>query len=520
MGDTTLHKPSDKITFADEQNDLFSVREKNVCSGDDNGGWEILIVDDEPDVHRMTKNILRNFNFENQKLNFLCAYSAADAIKVLEQDHNIAIILLDVVMESKNAGLQLAGYIRENLKNTMVQIILRTGQPGEAPEKNVIRDFAINDYIEKGQITSQKLQTIILTSLRSYQNLVLLNQHITELETTSNILKQSYSTIKELSDEQIQKRKEIEEINVTLEEKTKALDRAIQELEKEVVDRKKAEQEVRTLNESLEERVKDRTAKLNNTLHVLKETQNELIQAEKLTSLGELVAGIAHEINTPVGTSITYVSHLEQKSELFQRKLKKNQIKKSELIEFVDTALLSSANTLKNLMKASDLVDCFKQVSGDHPTGQKKVFNFKAYVEQILFNLSSKLDASNIKVTLDMDETLEIKSYPNVFLSVISALVLNSILHAFDKVEGGNISIKFQKNNSTYCLNYSDDGKGIDAESQQKIFTPFYTTNREQGGKGLGLPIVFNTVKQKLNGTMKVESEIGQGTRFTIAFPA
>lgn len=163
--------------------------------------WEVLIVDDELDVHKMTKMVLRNYSFEGQKINFHSAYSAQGAKEFLKTHDNIALVLLDVVMEEKNAGLGLVEYIRQELENEMIRIIIRTGQPGEAPEETVIRDYVINDYIEKGDITTRRLYTTITTSLRGYKDLLALQDSFIGMEKLSSKLQAAYTRLAELDKE-------------------------------------------------------------------------------------------------------------------------------------------------------------------------------------------------------------------------------------------------------------------------------------------------------------------------------
>lgn len=163
--------------------------------------WEVLIVDDEQDVHKMTKMVLRNYSFLGQKINFHSAYSAQEAKDFLNQNQNIALVLLDVVMEERNAGLKLVEFIRDDLENESIRIIIRTGQPGEAPEETVIRDYVINDYIEKGDITTRRLYTTITTSLRNYRDLIALKQSYLELKELSDKLKLTYARLETLDKE-------------------------------------------------------------------------------------------------------------------------------------------------------------------------------------------------------------------------------------------------------------------------------------------------------------------------------
>ena len=146
------------------------------------GSWRVLIVDDEAEVHTITKSVLKNFEYENKNIEFLHAYSGAEAKEILAKEPNIALVFLDVVMERDDAGLEVAKYIREELENNIVQIILRTGQPGNAPEQSIIRDYEINNYKEKTELTSNKLFTVTLTSLRAYKSLLSLEKNRIGLE--------------------------------------------------------------------------------------------------------------------------------------------------------------------------------------------------------------------------------------------------------------------------------------------------------------------------------------------------
>jgi len=161
-----------KFQFAPNQ-----TKEKKIL-----GAWKVLIVDDEKEVHTVTQSVLRDFIYENKTLEFINAYSGAEAKEILKNDRKIALVLLDVVMETDEAGLEVARYIREDLNNSFIQIVLRTGQPGSAPEKSVIQDYEINDYKEKTDLTAIKLFTVVLTSLRAYKNLISLEKNKVGLE--------------------------------------------------------------------------------------------------------------------------------------------------------------------------------------------------------------------------------------------------------------------------------------------------------------------------------------------------
>lgn len=168
---------SDEFLFAAEPEPVQSVS---------NGSWKVLIVDDEPEVHAVTRLALNDFSFQQKRLEFISAYSGAEAQKILATQPDIAVVLLDVVMETDDAGLKVASYIRETLNNHFVRIILRTGQPGQAPERQVIVNYDINDYKSKTELTAQKLFTVMMSSLRSYRDIISLEQSRQGLEKIIN----------------------------------------------------------------------------------------------------------------------------------------------------------------------------------------------------------------------------------------------------------------------------------------------------------------------------------------------
>ncbi|WP_024609877.1 response regulator [Pseudoalteromonas sp. TB64] len=161
---------------------LFSDEPEEIASDIEQGTWKVLIVDDEPEVHAVTKLALSDFEFQNKRLEFISAYSGAEAKQLIDEHTDAAIVLLDVVMETDDAGLQVAKYIRETAQNNHIRIILRTGQPGQAPERQVIVNYDINDYKSKTELTAQKLFTVIMSSLRSYRDIIAIEQSREGLE--------------------------------------------------------------------------------------------------------------------------------------------------------------------------------------------------------------------------------------------------------------------------------------------------------------------------------------------------
>ncbi|MEG3839983.1 AAA family ATPase, partial [Microcoleus sp. herbarium14] len=273
-------------------------------------------------------------------------------------------------------------------------------------------------------------------------------------------------------------------------------------------------------NYNLEKLVQQRTSELSQTLEDLKSAQNKLVESEKMAALGGLVAGVAHEINTPIGIGITAASLLAEKVTKFFELYTNGQIKRSELEKFLDTAMQSSNMILSNLTRAADLICSFKEVAVDQSSELKRAFKVKNYLEEILTSLTAKLRRTKHKVEIKCDENIVLDSYPGVLCQIVTNLVLNSLIHAYDGEDEGILAFDLKLEGDRLIFEYADNGKGIPPENVSKIFEPFFTTKRGQGGTGLGLHIIYNLVTQKLKGTICCESQVDEGTKFMIEFPA
>ena len=265
----------------------------------------------------------------------------------------------------------------------------------------------------------------------------------------------------------------------------------------------------------LEQKVTERTQELSDALEHLKATQAQLIESEKMASLGGLVAGIAHEINTPLGIGVTAASTLEDTTVITVKDYDNKQLKGSALKAYFQTAIQCNHLILKNLERASELVQTFKQVAVDQSNFEIRTFAVKKYIENALISLTPHLKKTRHKITVNGDEKLEINSYPGGFSQIITHLVMNSLNHAYPEGEAGHIHFDLRCESERLSLEYSDDGCGIPADNLGKIFEPFFTTKRARGGIGLGLHIVYNLVTQ-LKGSLRVQSEIGIGTTFIL----
>lgn len=280
-----------------------------------------------------------------------------------------------------------------------------------------------------------------------------------------------------------------------------------------------AEARMLELNQSLEAQVEERNRTnqtLSLTLEQLRTTQQQLVQVEKMASLGGLVAGVAHEINTPVGIGVTAASTLASHTQEIKRQFEQEALTASGLNAYLDMASQSTEILLSNLQRAASLIQSFKQVAVDQSNLDHRRFNVADYTQEILLSLRPKLKQRDISVDLTCPESFVIDTYPGVFSQILTNLVMNSLIHAFGPEESGRIEIEVTPTDDGMALRYADDGCGIAEENLKRIFDPFFTTRRGAGGSGLGMHIVFNLITQQLGGQIKVQSAPGEGTCFDI----
>lgn len=263
----------------------------------------------------------------------------------------------------------------------------------------------------------------------------------------------------------------------------------------------------------------EKTEELQNTLDELVETQNHLLAAEKMATIGSLVAGVAHEINTPVGIGVTALSHLQLKYNEFVEKFKKGEVKKSYFMEFLNIVNESIEITYSNLNRAANLVQSFKQVSVDQMSEEKRFIYIEEYIKNIITNLTHEFKRTKIKIHVNCIQDFKIETYPGAISQIFTNLLMNAKIHAFDKNKEGEIIIDIEKNDKYVFFKISDNGKGIKPEIVNKIFDPFFTTKRNDGGSGLGLNIIQNIVVNNLNGNIQVKSIVNKGTIFDIKIP-
>lgn len=255
------------------------------------------------------------------------------------------------------------------------------------------------------------------------------------------------------------------------------------------------------------------------TYQLLNTAQEQLVESEKMAALGNLVAGVAHEINTPVGICVTAASKLDTKTQSFKNLYAEGKMKRKDLNDFIALSDQGSKIILTNARRAADLVQGFKRVAVEQSSENRRSFNVKEYMEETIMALKPEFKNKPYRIKLDIEPGLEINSYPGAFSQIITNLVMNSLIHGFKDRDQGEIKIKVRQQYNYVLLTYTDNGKGMSEEVKKNIYEPFFTTNRDEGGTGLGMNIVYNLIAQKLGGKIHLVSAPNKGVFFTIEIP-
>ncbi|MCJ8312956.1 MAG: HAMP domain-containing histidine kinase [Saccharospirillaceae bacterium] len=260
---------------------------------------------------------------------------------------------------------------------------------------------------------------------------------------------------------------------------------------------------------------------LSAAIEELNRMQSMLIESEKMASLGSLVAGVAHEINTPVGIGITATSMLIDETTKIKASMENKTLSSSSLIDAFKNIEKAAELTLNHLFRVSSLISNFKQVAVDQSIDNEREICLKQYVDEIHSSLLPRFKTSAVKFTTDINENIFLKINAGQLAQVLTNLIINAYIHAFDEYEIDNreISIQASQNEINTIINIKDNGKGMDQKAVKTVFEPFYTTKRNKGGTGLGTHIVFNIVHHKFGGIVICESVVAVGTNFIITIP-
>ncbi len=277
-----------------------------------------------------------------------------------------------------------------------------------------------------------------------------------------------------------------------------------------ITERKSLEYDLEAAKERAEKAYKD-----------LQNAQQSLVEAEKMASLGGLVAGVAHEINTPVGITLTTASHLQEKVVGLRRVFESGKIRKDTFSEFLDLADNACTLLLSNCTRAANLIQSFKQVAVDQASDERRQFVLGDYIKEVLLSVGPRLKRTPHRIDVACPPGLMVDSYPGPLSQVLTNFIMNSLVHGLDDAHPGHMTIVVQPPDAQGLieLRYSDDGKGIPEENLKLIFEPFFTTRRGEGGSGLGLNIVYNLVRQTLKGSIVAQENPGGGALFVISFP-
>lgn len=294
-----------------------------------------------------------------------------------------------------------------------------------------------------------------------------------------------------------------------------------------IAKQKKAEEEHQQLNSRLEEEVHQRTNALKNangeliqTLEKLHQFQRQIVENEKMASLGDMVAGVAHEVNTPIGLGITASTMMLDRLGELEKQFNNKTLKASAMQRFMAESRENLNIIYRNLDRAAQLISSFKQVAVDQSSEDAREFNVHQLIDETLMSLRPRLKKVNHVISIHCLETLNVECKAGPINQILINLIMNSLLHAFEGIEKGQIDITaLLTEDQKLKIIYKDDGVGIPPSIKKRIFDPFVTTKRGQGGSGLGMHLVFNLVTQALNGSIALVSKEGSGVEFTLTFP-
>ncbi len=321
-------------------------------------------------------------------------------------------------------------------------------------------------------------------------------------------------------------KEQIDEQNLLLEQevarKTSSLSSTMLKMEvqqKELIQQKQSLQEENARRSKTEKTLTTTNKELIKSIEELNKAKERLLEAEKMASLGELSAEVSHEVSTPVGISITSSTYLLDQITRLQHDLQQNKMSKKSIENFIKNANQSTELLTNNLNRASELLTSFKHVAVDQTSDKIRLINVSNYLDEIIQSIHPKLKKTNHCIKVHCDESIEIYSHPGAIAQIIINLIINSIMHGFENINRGEITIEIELHHSQLTLNYKDNGHGMNEKALEKLFDAFYTTKYGKGGTGLGTHIINNLVIDTLNGKISAHSEVEQGLSYHIVLP-
>ncbi len=460
---------------------------------------KLLIVDDEKEVHVMTKLVLSDYSYEGSTLEFLSAYSGEEAKQLIWDHPDAACILLDVVMETNDAGLEVARFIREDTRNDKIRIILRTGQPGKAPEKEIILNYDINDYKEKTELTTQKLFTSITTALRSYN-------HLVELELKTN---------------------EIAEKNSRLNE--------------EIARRIVAESNLTKYNRSLEKMIDSKSKRLKIAIIALEKKEYELLQANRLANVGDVSSASLKELDTSKGNLKENLAVMDKYRSDMTVLLEKYEILQNIIILNPDSIpnekekteeVINEIDQLKKDIDFDEILKKYPEIIEDSTRGieyiSKAVNDIKLFIsineeKRVETDINALLISASNEIKSQFSTNIDLQTdfgtIPRIIISPenMTKAFREIIKNAYESVQTkGIISISTSFAGSFISIQISDIGSGIAKKHLKYVFKPYFSINKNNAN-GIGLSFAKSVLTDN-KGTIDITSTVNEGTNLIIKF--
>lgn len=320
--------------------------------------------------------------------------------------------------------------------------------------------------------------------------------------------------------------RKLDDQNISLEQevakKTASLSKIMLDLEQQKDELIGNQRELRQENENrqyIEDELRKRNRELAESMETLKMAKDQLVESERMASLGGLVAGIAHDVNTPLGVGVTAASFLQERIKTLQVAYDDKTLTGKTMTSFLSEAQQTTNLLLGNLNRASDLISSFKQVAVDQTSEAERDVDLKLYIQEVIQSLAPSFKKTDHKIEVDCPDNLVVKIAPGAIAQIFTNMIMNSLIHGFDDKTHGLIHIKITQQDDEVTVEYSDDGKGLTEKNLERHFDAFFTTKRGKGGSGLGTHIMYNLVTQTLNGKISATSSEGEGLQYKIQFP-